>query len=261
MLFFIERTKNNIFINFSKKIMHNKIVEKMIEGLIQMKLIYTGKTKNVYELEDGNYLLKFKDDVTGEDGVFDPGANTVGLTIEGAGRAGLKLTKFFFEKLKEANIPTHYVDADIEEATMTVKPAEVFGEGVEVICRYRAVGSFLRRYGKYAEEGQPLDAFVEVTLKDDERQDPPISEDALDMLGILSKNEYRELKELTQRIAGVVKDELAKKEMELYDIKFEFGRLKDGQIVLIDEISGGNMRAYKQGEYIEPLQLERFMLQ
>ena len=50
-----------------------------------MNLIYKGKTKNVYQLEDGNYLLEFKDDVTGENGVFDPGANSVGLTIEGAG--------------------------------------------------------------------------------------------------------------------------------------------------------------------------------
>ena len=45
-----------------------------------MRLVYTGKTKDVYALEDGNYLLKFKDTLTGEDGVFDPGANTVGLT-------------------------------------------------------------------------------------------------------------------------------------------------------------------------------------
>ncbi|WP_203364087.1 phosphoribosylaminoimidazolesuccinocarboxamide synthase [Bacillus sp. REN10] len=225
-----------------------------------MKLTYKGKTKDVYALEDGNYLLKFKDDVTGENGVFDPGANTVGLTIEGAGRAGLRLTKYFFEVLQEKEIPTHYVDANIEEATMTVKPATVFGQGLEVICRFRAVGSFLRRYGMYAEEGQALDAFVEVTLKDDERQDPPITEDALDMLGILTTEEYAVLKELTQKIAHTVKEELAKKEIELYDIKFEFGRLADGQIVLIDEISGGNMRAYKHGEYIEPLQLEQMML-
>lgn len=226
-----------------------------------MKLKYKGKTKDVYELEDGNYLLKFKDDVTGVDGVFDPGANTVGLTMEGAGRAGLRLTKYFFEILKEKGIPTHYIDADIEQATMTVKPAEVFGKGLEVICRYRAVGSFLRRYGLYAKEGQPLDAFVEVTLKDDERQDPPISEDALDMLGILSKEEYKELKELTQQIGNVVKEELAKKGIELYDIKFEFGRTgEDNQIILIDEISGGNMRAYKDGEYIEPLELEKMFL-
>src|SRR6476620_8519425 len=226
-----------------------------------MKPIYTGKTKDVYELEDGNYLLQFKDDVTGVDGVFDPGANSVGLTIEGAGRSGLKLTKYFFEVLKEKGIPTHYVDADIEKATMTVKPAEVFGKGLEVICRYRAVGSFLRRYGLYAEEGQPLDAFVEVTLKDDEREDPPISEDALDMLGILSKDEYAVLKSLTQQIGNVVKEELAKKDIELYDIKFEFGRVGENkQIVLIDEISGGNMRAYKDGEYIEPLELEKMFL-
>src|SRR3954454_22797188 len=226
-----------------------------------MKLTYTGKTKDVYELEDGNYLLKFKDDVTGVDGVFDPGANTVGLTLEGAGRAGLRLTKHFFEILKEKGIPTHYIDADIEQATMTVKPAEVFGKGLEVICRFRAVGSFLRRYGLYAQEGQPLDAFVDVTLKDDDRQDPPISEDALDMLGILSKDEYQVLKALTQQIGNVVKEELAKKGIELYDIKFEFGRVgKDKQIVLIDEISGGNMRAYKDGEYIEPLELEKLFL-
>ncbi|MDR7075693.1 phosphoribosylaminoimidazole-succinocarboxamide synthase [Neobacillus niacini] len=226
-----------------------------------MKLTYSGKTKDVYALEDGNYLLQFKDDVTGVDGVFDPGANTVGLTIEGAGRAGLRLTKYFFEVLKEKGIPTHYIDADIEQATMTVKPAEVFGKGLEVICRYRAVGSFLRRYGLYAIEGQPLDAFVEVTIKDDDREDPPINQDALDMLGILTKDEYIVLKELTQQIGNVVKEELAKKDIELYDIKFEFGRTgEDKQIVLIDEISGGNMRAYKDGEYIEPLVLEKMFL-
>lgn len=234
---------------------------KKYKGTFHMKLRYTGKTKDVYELENGNYLLKFKDDVTGVDGVFDPGANTVGLTMEGAGRAGLRLTKFFFEILKEKGIPTHYIDADIDQATMTVRPAAVFGKGLEVICRYRAVGSFLRRYGLYAQEGQHLDAFVEVTLKDDERQDPPVSEDALDMLGILSKDEYKVLKALTQQIGNVVKEELAKKGIELYDIKFEFGRVgEDKQIALIDEISGGNMRAYKDGEYIEPLELEKMFL-
>ncbi|MGJ9459990.1 phosphoribosylaminoimidazolesuccinocarboxamide synthase [Oceanobacillus sp. CF4.6] len=225
-----------------------------------MKLLYSGKTKNVYELEDGNYLLKFKDDVTGEDGVFDPGANTVGLSIEGAGKAGLKLTQFFFEKLKEQNIPTHFVDADVEKQEMKVVPATVFGQGLEVICRFRAVGSFLRRYGKYAEEGQRLDAFVEVTLKDDERQDPPIGSDALHMLGILPKEEYSILKNLTKEISHIVKDELEKKGMELYDIKLEFGRNADNQIILIDEISGGNMRVYKDGEYVQPLDLEKLLL-
>ena len=55
------------------------------------KLVYTGKTKNVYALENGNYLLKFKDDCTGKDGVFDPGENSVGLTIDGVGDVNLRI--------------------------------------------------------------------------------------------------------------------------------------------------------------------------
>ncbi|MFA5577781.1 MAG: phosphoribosylaminoimidazolesuccinocarboxamide synthase [Tissierellaceae bacterium] len=225
-----------------------------------MKLVYKGKTKDVYELEDGNYLLKFKDDVTGKDGVFDPGANSVGLTIEGVGRAGLRLTRFFFEKLKDLGIPTHYLGADLDQGSMTVAPAKMFGKGVEVICRYRAVGSFLKRYGMYVVEGQPLDAYVEITLKDDERNDPLITEEGLVALNIMSKEEYRTLVGLTRKIAQIVKDELEKRQMELYDIKFEFGRVgEDGHIALIDEISGGNMRVYKDGRAVEPLELERLM--
>ena len=226
-----------------------------------MKLVYAGKTKDVYALEDGNYLLKFKDDATGENGIFDPGSNVAGVKIEGAGRAGLRLTEYFFDILKKQGIPTHFISANIDEATMTVKPAALLGKGLEVVCRFRAVGSFLRRYGSYAKEGQPLDAFVEITLKDDALGDPPITKDALKMLGILSAEEYEELKALTQRIAGIVKGEITKKGLELYDIKLEFGRVGDKrEIMLIDEISGGNMRAYKDGEYVEPLALERLML-
>lgn len=226
-----------------------------------MKLVYTGKTKDVYELQDGNYMLKFKDDVTGRDGVFDPGANTVGLSIEGVGKAGLKLTKYFYEKMNKMGIPTHFISADIENNTMTILPAKMFGKGVEVICRYRAVGSFLRRYGMYAKEGQKLDAYAEVTLKDDDRNDPLITDEALEMLGIMTKEEYKILTDLTKEIGQFVKDELEEKALELYDIKFEFGRVgDDNHIALIDEISGGNMRAYKDGKYVEPLELEQMML-
>lgn len=226
-----------------------------------MELVYTGKTKNVFKLEDGNFLLKFKDDVTGENGVFDPGANTVGLTIEGAGLAGLRLTDFFYSQLNAQGVPTHFIEANFDDATLKVKPATVFGKGLEVISRFKAVGSFLRRYGAYVEEGQPLDAFVEVTLKDDDRLDPPISADALHMLGLLTLEEYAILKERTIEISTFVAAELEKKGLTLYDIKLEFGRdANTGEILLIDEISGGNMRAYQGDTYIEPLALEKIML-
>jgi len=227
-----------------------------------MELVYEGKTKDVYKLEDGNYLLKFKDNLTGEDGVFDPGANTVGLILEGAGKAGLKLSKYFFEKLSSMNVPNHYVTCNIEENTMTVLPARPFGKGVEVICRYRAVGSFIRRYGSYAKEGQALDGYVEVTLKDDDRGDPLITDEALEMLNIMTKEEYKILVELTRKISGIIKDDLSRKGLELYDIKLEFGRMgEDNHIGLIDEISGGNMRVYKDGQFIEPLMLTKLILE
>jgi len=224
-----------------------------------VKLLYVGKTKDVYDLENGNYMLKFKDDVTGTDGVFDPGANTVGLSIEGSGRSGLRLSKHFFYKIIEAGIPTHYFGADIEKAEMTVRPAVRFGKGIEVICRFRAAGSFIRRYGEYVSPGQRLNAFVEFTLKDDKRDDPPITRDALMMLGIMTLDEYRTIKDMAKRISEVIKDDIASKGMDLYDIKLEFGHIPEG-IILIDEISGGNMRVFKDGEPVDPLELTRLML-
>jgi phosphoribosylaminoimidazole-succinocarboxamide synthase len=150
-----------------------------------MKKVYEGKTKDVYALDDGNYRLKFKDDVTGENGVFDPGANTVGLSIEGIGKKNLAVSVKFFEMLKKAGIVTHYIRADVENGTMDVKKAKPFGKGLEVICRYRAVGSFIRRYGAYINEGEKLDAYVEVTLKDDHRGDPLVTVEGLEALGIM----------------------------------------------------------------------------
>lgn len=226
-----------------------------------MDLVYHGKTKDVYKLPDGNYRLQFKDDVTGKDGVFDPGANHVGLKIEGAGAAALALTKFFYEKLNSQGVPTHFLSANLAENTMDVLPATLFGSGLEVICRFKAVGSFLRRYGRYVKEAADLDAFVEITLKDDDREDPPITKDALAMLNLMTNEEYETVVSLTKKIAHFVKAELKAKGLDLYDIKFEFGRIgKDQHLALIDEISGGNMRAYQNGKYVDPLTVEKIML-
>lgn len=223
---------------------------------MEKKLVYTGKTKDVFELENGNYLLKFKDDVTGENGVFDPGANTVGLSIDGVGKINLRMTKVFFEELKNQGIKTHYIDANLDDVTMEVIPAKVFGKGLEVICRKRAVGSFIRRYGKYIENGAKLDDYVEMTLKDDEKGDPLVTKEGLIALNIMSDKQYEDIKEMTQKITNIVADKLSEKGLELYDIKFEFGYNGD-EVILIDEIASGNMRAYKDGKYIEPMELSK----
>ena len=100
---------------------------------MEKKLLYTGKTKNVYELPNGNCLLLFKDDCTGKDGVFDPGENSVGLTIEGVGDVNLRMSIYFFEKINAAGIKTHYVSADLANTTMEVLPAKVF-DRIQIFC-------------------------------------------------------------------------------------------------------------------------------
>lgn len=225
-----------------------------------MELMYTGKTKNVYRLDNGNVLLKFKDDCTGKDGVFDPGENAVGLTIEGIGRANLETSVKFFEILRDAGIKTHYVSANLEDTTMEVLPATVFGHGLEVICRLVATGSFIRRYGQYIKDGAPLEGgYVETTFKDDEKGDPLVTKDALVALGVMSGEMYDSMKEQTLKISGIVADELAKKGLDLYDIKFEFG-YNNGEVILIDEIASGNMRVYKQGALVDPVELTKIIL-
>lgn len=227
---------------------------------LEKKLVYTGKTKNVFELPNGNFQLFFKDDCTGENGVFDPGSNAVGLTIEGVGNVNIKMSVYFFEKIKAAGIKTHFVSADIDNNMMEVLPAKVFGKGLEVICRRRAVGSFFRRYSDYCEEGAPLPYYVETTFKNDEKGDPLVTKDGLVDLGIMTEKQYEDIKSETQQITKIVADDLAEKGLELYDIKFEFGYNKD-EVLLIDEVASGNMRVYKDGKYVDPMTLSKLFFE
>ena len=225
-----------------------------------MKKIYEGKTKDVYGLDNGNVMLKFKDDCTGKDGVFDPGEKSVGLTIEGIGKANLQTSVYYFEMLKEAGIKTHYVSANIDEATMEVLPATVFGHGLEVICRLVATGSFIRRYGEYIENGTVLEGgYVECTFKNDEKGDPLVTSEGLAALGVMSPELFASMKEQTLKITKIVADDLKTIGLDLWDIKFEFG-YNNGEVILIDEIASGNMRVYKGDTIVEPVELTKLIL-
>lgn len=225
-----------------------------------MKKIYTGKTKDVFELENGNVLLKFKDDCTGKDGVFDPGENSVGLTIEGIGKENLKTSIYYFDLLKKAGIKTHYVSANVNESTMEVLPGKVFGHGLEVICRKVATGSFIRRYGEYIKDGTPLEnGYVECTFKNDAKGDPLVTSEGLEVLGIMTQEMFNSMKEQTLKITNIIADDLKTIGLELWDIKFEFG-YNNNEVILIDEIASGNMRVYKDGKIVDPIQLTKYIL-
>ncbi len=214
-----------------------------------MEKILDGKTKVVFDVGDGNILLVFKDDVTGTGEMIDPGGNIVVGKIIGKGNASLRLTKHFFELLSGEKIPTHYIESDFAKGSMRVKKAETFGDGLEFICRLKAAGSFVRRYGKYVKEGDPLNSLVEITLKDDQQGDPLINAESIVQLGLMTTEEVTKAIEYTKRITGLIEKECELFKLELIDIKLEFGRI-DGALAVIDEISGDNMRVRKNGKIV-----------
>jgi len=215
-----------------------------------MQLIKNGKTKDVYKLDNGYFLLKFKDSVTGgPGGVVDPGGNLVVGEEAGMGRACLAMTSHIFEEVAKRGLAsTHMVKSDMDQASMEVQPAQAFGQGLEIIVRFIATGSFVRRFGLYAEDGRRLSApLVEITLKDDERGDPLANDETLVELGLATLAEIGQIKDMARKIALMIQEMGKAKGLEIYDLKMEFGRAADGKLLLIDEISPGSMRAF-QGE-------------
>ena len=200
-----------------------------------MKTIYTGKTKNVLKDETtGGCFLLFKDDATGENGVFDPGSNTVGGSVTGKGKIGLTVSKHFFELMERNGIPTHYLDADLDKCLMKVQPVTV--PKLEFVLRYFTAGSMCRRFT--IEQGIPFDPpYLEVTLKDDEQGDPLISERLCLMKGLLKEGQYQQALDLLVKAGNVLRTELKKLGLTLIDFKLEFGFDASGTMCIADEIT------------------------
>ena len=200
-----------------------------------MQTLYEGKTKNVLKNEeDGSVYILFKDSATGENGVFDPGSNTVGGSVEGKGKIGLIISKHFFELMEKNGIPTHYLGADIENGLMKVRNLTV--PKLEFVLRYYTAGSMCRRFS--LEEGIPFDPpYTEVTLKDDDMGDPLISERLCIMKGLLAEGQYDEALRITEMVGGVLKKELAQMGLTLIDFKIEIGYDESGKMYVVDEIT------------------------
>ena len=200
-----------------------------------MKTLYEGKTKNVLTDEaTGDVYLFFKDSATGENGVFDPGFNTVGGSVEGKGETGLKITSYFFEIMEKNGIPTHYLGADIDKGLMKVRKITV--PPLEFVLRYFSAGSMCRRFT--LEEGLVFDPpYLEVTLKDDAQGDPLISERLCLMKGMLSPGQYNEALGVLVKVGEVLRKEIADMGYTLIDFKIELGYDESGKVFVADEIT------------------------
>ncbi|MDR2708012.1 MAG: phosphoribosylaminoimidazolesuccinocarboxamide synthase [Nitrososphaerota archaeon] len=200
-----------------------------------MKTIYEGKTKIVLLNEEiGDYFLFFKDSATGENGVFDPGFNTVGGSVLGKGKVGLAVSKYFFELMEANGISTHYLGADLDKCLMKVRHVTV--PKLEFILRYFTAGSMCRRFT--LEKGIPFNPpYLEVTLKDDAQGDPLISERLCIMKGLLKEGEYNRVLDVLVKAGDVLREELKGFNLTLLDFKLEFGFDENRNIYIADEIT------------------------
>ena len=199
-----------------------------------MKTLYDGKTKTVFADETGNIYLLFKDSATGENGVFDPGSNSVGGSVAGKGNIGLKVSKYFFELMEKNNIPTHYLGADVEKNLMQVRELTV--PPLEFVLRYYTAGSMCRRFA--LEEGIAFEPpYLEVTLKSDEQGDPLITDRLCIMKGFLKEGQFDKALALLTNVGAVLREELAQMELTLIDFKIEIGFDEKGDIYIADEIT------------------------
>jgi len=212
---------------------------RLLEVGVIMEIIYDGKTKRMLR-DSKKVLLQFKDTVTGDErGRLDTGGDFVVGSVKGKGVASAKVAAYFFKLLHESGIATHFrgvhANSEIEVSLVEKIP-------LEVIYRAKAFGSFIARYKGRVEPMAQLD-LIEFILKDDALRDPLIAQQAIVKLGVADEDELELMKEMAHKIASVVAKALADKGLELVDMKLEFGRA-DGELLMVDELSGDTMRVY-----------------
>ena len=218
-----------------------------------MNLIYRGKTKDIYELGADTLRMVFTDRVTLNDaGEIDPGGNNLAEeTVPGQGEACLLMSTAIFSEIAAKNIArTHMVGYDHKALSMDVRRAAMFKPGLEWVARWVCTGSFLRRYAMVpgVRDGLRLPSPVfEITLKDDAAGDPPIVPSALIALGIVPAPVMDTLLAANQAAMQAIRSMFAARDLDLWDIKIEWGLDERGAPLIIDEISPGCCRAFKAG--------------
>jgi len=200
--------------------------------LNKTNFLYEGKAKKIYESDDGNVIMEFKDDLT----AFN--AEKKG-TEAGKGALNNKITTEIFKLLESKGIKTHFIK-QIDDNNLLVKKLDIIL--IEVIVRNVATGSFIKRYGVKDGTKMPF-PLVEFCYKVDELGDPFINDEHCKVLNLLQKDEDIEyLKSQAREINNILKEYFFNKKLNLIDFKIEFGRDSEGNILLADEITPDSCR-------------------
>lgn len=199
-----------------------------------MTLVYEGKAKRVFNTEDNNiYRIEYKDEVTAGNGAKKD-------KMEGKGRLNNLITSYFFERLAQEGVDSHFIERTSDTEQLVKKVTII---PLEVVVRNFAAGSIVKRLG--FENGQAFEKpLVEFYYKEDALNDPFISDDHVKLLGLANDEDIAELK----RQALIVNETLIKimdeMNLKLIDFKIEFGKDSEGKILLADEISPDTCRIW-----------------
>ncbi len=212
------------------------------------KLLYEGKAKKIWETADDNLLIsEFKDSLTAFNG--EKKSNE-----EGKGALNNKISTELFKFLDEKGIPTHYVDT-IDDNNMLHKRAEVIY--IEVIVRNIATGSLSKNLGIADKTVLPF-TLVEFDYKNDELGDPKLNDQHCLILDLVNNtDELDYIRFMARRINTLLSEFYAELDIKVVDFKLEFGRDRDGNIILIDELSPDNFRLW-DADTDEKLDKDRF---
>ena len=210
-------------------------------------LLYEGKAKKVYATNDPDLVIvSYKDDATALDGLKKG-------TIAGKGVVNNKMSNYLCRLLEKQGVPTHF-EEELNDRETVVKKVSI--GPLEVIIRNISAGSFAKRYG--VEEGIVFtEPTVEFSYKNDDLHDPLINSYHALALGLATKNEIEEIKTMAFKINDILKAYFLSLNVKLVDFKLEFGRLKNGSIVLADEISPDTCRFW-DADTNEKLDKDRF---
>ncbi len=209
--------------------------------------LYEGKAKKVYATNDENLVIvSYKDDATAFNGLKKG-------TISGKGVINNRMSNMLMQMLEKNGVPTHFVE-ELSERDTVVKKVSIVP--LEVIIRNISAGSFAKRYG--VEEGIVFDEpTIEFSYKNDTLGDPLINEYHARALKLATREEIETIKSMAFKVNELLKARFAKMNITLVDFKLEFGRLKDGAIVLADEISPDTCRFWDSTTH-EKLDKDRF---
>lgn len=156
----------------------------------------------------------------------------------GKGQLNNQISSLIFNYLNQFEVPNHFIK-QINRQEQLVKKVEIIL--LEVVVRNYAAGSLSERLG--IEEGSELTfPVLEFYYKKDKLGDPMINDNHIQLLNIATKNEINQIKQMALTINQLLLKLFDQLSIRLIDFKLEFGRDKDGKILLADEISPDTCR-------------------